>query len=224
MAKKKYYAVKVGKKPGIYLTWDECKLQIEGVSGEKHKGFQTLEEAEKYILQDDDMPETNSSTDNDDYNSKIDKAILDLKENEVIAFVDGSYDKEQEKSAFGAIIFSENNGRDVLYKAFTKNLSKEFIDLRNVSAELEAVKESINWALKYNKSKISIYYDYIGIELWAQKEWKAKNSITRNYVKFMQEKQSLLDIKFIKVPAHTGVKYNEEVDSIAKNALLKKRT
>lgn len=46
MAKKKYYAVKVGKKPGIYLTWDECKMQIEGVSGEKHKGFQTLEEAE----------------------------------------------------------------------------------------------------------------------------------------------------------------------------------
>lgn len=50
------------------------------------------------------MPETNDFTDNDDCNSKIDKAILDLKENEVIAFVDGSYDKEQEKSAFGAII------------------------------------------------------------------------------------------------------------------------
>lgn len=222
MAKKKFYAVKVGKIPGIYSTWDECQLQVDGVSGAKYQGFLTLEEAEKYILQDDDMPETNSSTDKDDYNSKIDKAILDLKENEVIAFVDGSYDEKQEKSAFGAIIFSENNGRNVLYKAFTKNLSKEFIDLRNVSAELEAVKESINWALKYNKSKISIYYDYKGIELWARKEWKANNSITSNYVKFMQEKQSLLDIKFIKVPAHTGIKYNEEVDSIAKNALLAK--
>lgn len=41
MAKKKYYAVKVGKKPGIYLTWDECKMQIEGVSGEKHKNRQS---------------------------------------------------------------------------------------------------------------------------------------------------------------------------------------
>ena len=58
-------------------------------------------------------------------------------------------------------------------KLFTKNLSKEFIDLRNVSAELEAVKESINWALKYNKSKNSIYYDYIGIELWAQKRMES---------------------------------------------------
>ena len=39
MAKKKYYAVKVGKKPGIYLTWDECKLQIEGYRVKNIKGF-----------------------------------------------------------------------------------------------------------------------------------------------------------------------------------------
>ena len=32
MAKKKYYAVQVGKIPGIYGTWDECKAQTEGGS------------------------------------------------------------------------------------------------------------------------------------------------------------------------------------------------
>ncbi|MFR1286910.1 MAG: viroplasmin family protein [Subdoligranulum sp.] len=37
MAKKKYYAVQVGRIPGIYGTWDECKAQTEGVSGAKHK-------------------------------------------------------------------------------------------------------------------------------------------------------------------------------------------
>ncbi|GKX30968.1 hypothetical protein SH1V18_34480 [Vallitalea longa] len=30
---KKHYAVKVGKVTGIYSTWDECKAQVEGVSG-----------------------------------------------------------------------------------------------------------------------------------------------------------------------------------------------
>lgn len=50
MAKKKFYAVKVGKIPGIYSTWDECQLQVDGVSGAKYQGFLTLEEAEKYIL------------------------------------------------------------------------------------------------------------------------------------------------------------------------------
>lgn len=30
--KKKYYAVKVGNKPGIYETWAECEIQVKGVS------------------------------------------------------------------------------------------------------------------------------------------------------------------------------------------------
>ena len=28
----KFYAVKEGKKPGIYHTWDECKEQVNGYS------------------------------------------------------------------------------------------------------------------------------------------------------------------------------------------------
>jgi viroplasmin and RNaseH domain-containing protein len=225
MAKKKYYAVQVGKIPGIYGTWDECKTQTEGVSGAKYKSFPSLEEAERY------MSETN--TDNldvedttvlskDILNSQVQKAIEALDKNEIIAFVDGSYDVTQEKSAFGAIIFSHDGNRDILYKAFTKELGKEFISLRNVAAELEAVKESINWALKYNKFKISIYYDYEGIEKWADGQWKATKAITKEYVRFIQEKRVLLQIEFVKVPAHEGVKFNEEVDAIAKNALLAK--
>lgn len=27
---KKYYAVRVGKVPGIYQTWDECKKNVHG--------------------------------------------------------------------------------------------------------------------------------------------------------------------------------------------------
>ena len=30
----KYYAVKNGRKPGIYSSWDECKKQVEKFKGE----------------------------------------------------------------------------------------------------------------------------------------------------------------------------------------------
>ena len=166
MAKKKYYAVQVGRIPGIYGTWDECKAQTEGVSGAKHKTFSSLEEAERYVRgANDDALDAESTTplSKDDLNSQVEKAVAALAENEIIAFVDGSYDVTQEKSAFGAIIFSHGGNRDILYKAFTKQLGEEFISLRNVAAELEAVKESINWAIQYDKSKISIYYDYYPI-------------------------------------------------------------
>lgn len=225
MAKKKYYAVQVGRIPGIYGTWDECKAQTEGVSGAKHKTFSSLEEAERYVRgANDDALDAESTTplSKDDLNSQVEKAVAALAENEIIAFVDGSYDVTQEKSAFGAIIFSHGSNRDILYKAFTKQLGEEFISLRNVAAELEAVKESINWAIQYGKSKISIYYDYEGIEKWADGQWKANKAITKEYVRFIQEKRALLQIEFTKVPAHSGVQFNEEVDAIAKNALLAK--
>lgn len=225
MAKKKYYAVQVGRIPGIYGTWDECKAQTEGVSGAKYKSFPSLEEAEEYMCganNDNLDAEGTTALSQDDLNSQVQKAIATLDKNEIIAFVDGSYDVTQEKSAFGAIIFSHDGNRDILYKAFTKELGEEFISLRNVAAELEAVKESINWALQYNKSKISIYYDYEGIEKWANGQWKATKAITKEYVRFIREKRVLLQIEFIKVSAHSGIQFNEEVDTIAKNALLAK--
>lgn len=46
---KKFYAIKIGKTPGIYTTWDEAKAQVDGYPGAKYKGFSTLAEAEEFL-------------------------------------------------------------------------------------------------------------------------------------------------------------------------------
>lgn len=226
MAKNKFYVVKVGKTVGIYSTWGECEEQIKGVSGAKYKSFATLKEAKIYIQESDiDSPADNRcgiKKSSEDMNILLESRISTLTDDEVIAFVDGSYDVAEEKSAFGAIIISCGGNKDTLYKAFTKKLDAEFISLRNVAAELEGVKEAVNWAVLYKKKKITIYYDYTGIEQWATGQWKANNIITKNYVSFINNKRKFIGISFVKVPAHSGIKLNEEVDSLAKNALLAK--
>ena len=226
MAKKNYYAVLVGRIPGIYSTWDQCKEQTDGFPGQKYQSFSTSEEAEQYIrgtIGDNSVIDQGVvAVSTQDMNAQVESRIANLAEDEVIAFVDGSYDVTEEKSAFGAIILSHSGNKDILYKAFTKQLGEEFISLRNVAAELEGVKEAINWAITYNKRKIAIYYDYEGIEKWATGQWKANKTITKDYARFTQEKRTLLEIEFIKVPAHSGIKFNEEVDAVAKNALLAK--
>ena len=45
----KFYAVRVGKKPGIYLTWDEAKVLVNGYPGAIYKSFKTREEAEEFM-------------------------------------------------------------------------------------------------------------------------------------------------------------------------------
>lgn len=49
IAMSKYYAVKVGKVPGIYMSWPECQAQTKGFSGAIFKSFPNREEAAKYI-------------------------------------------------------------------------------------------------------------------------------------------------------------------------------
>ncbi|MBE6269181.1 MAG: ribonuclease H family protein [Bacteroidaceae bacterium] len=47
MGKKRYYVVWKGLVPGVYDTWDECRIQIEGVKQALYKSFATLAEAER---------------------------------------------------------------------------------------------------------------------------------------------------------------------------------
>lgn len=139
-----------------------------------------------------------------------------------MGFVDGSYSPNEEKSGFGAILIDHKRVRTPLYKSFSKKINSDFLELRNVAAELEGVKESINWALAYKKNKITIYFDYEGIGKWANGSWKANNELTRNYVNFVNEKKKRISIDFVKVPAHSGIVYNEEADTLAKRSLHEK--
>lgn len=50
MAKKrKFYAVKKGRKAGLYLTWDAAKQQVDGFAGAVYKSFLTKAEAEEWM-------------------------------------------------------------------------------------------------------------------------------------------------------------------------------
>lgn len=47
MAKKKFYVVWQGLKPGVYASWEECLLQTKGVAGTIYKSFESEEEARR---------------------------------------------------------------------------------------------------------------------------------------------------------------------------------
>lgn len=50
---KKVYAVKKGRVPGIYETWEEAKPLVDGFPGAVYKGFPSLEEATAFLVSDD---------------------------------------------------------------------------------------------------------------------------------------------------------------------------
>ena len=51
MAKKNFYAVAVGKQPGIYKSWYEAEKQVSGFKGAIFRGFVGRKEAEAYMAE-----------------------------------------------------------------------------------------------------------------------------------------------------------------------------
>ncbi|BGP38011.1 hypothetical protein JCM10449v2_001938 [Rhodotorula kratochvilovae] len=44
-----FYAVRVGRKPGVYTSWDDCAAQVNGFQGARHKKFPTRSEAQAFV-------------------------------------------------------------------------------------------------------------------------------------------------------------------------------
>ncbi len=49
MAKKKWYAVRKGKVPGIYTEWPKAEAQVKGFPGARFKGFASEQEAQLWL-------------------------------------------------------------------------------------------------------------------------------------------------------------------------------
>jgi hypothetical protein len=47
---KLYYAVAIGRKPGVYQSWGECHPQVNGYSGNLYQSFDTFEEAYNFFI------------------------------------------------------------------------------------------------------------------------------------------------------------------------------
>jgi len=125
-------------------------------------------------------------------------------------YVDGSY---REKGLVGwAFVAVDANDNILAQKSGSKD--GDIIKIRNIGGELKAAIEGISWAAG---REAVILFDYQGIESWATGEWKAKNYFTRSYREFVAKHPN---ISFKKVEAHSGDRWNEYVDAMAKEKAL----
>lgn len=188
----KYYAVKQGKKIGIYKSWEECRKQVNGYSGAVYKSFKNKEEAMNFIKGE----EREESSEN-------------------YAYVDGSFLLEKFEFSFGAVIFHDGK----MFEFSEKFSDPELVTMRNVAGEIKGAEFVMKYCIENNIKDIDIYYDYMGIEKWCTGEWKANKPGTIDYKNFYNSIKDRLKVKFIKVKGHSGDKYNDLADKLAKGAL-----
>lgn len=205
MSPKKTYAVRRGRETGLFQTWADCQKQVIGFSGAEYKSFKTLKEAEEYISgASEEVVGENFVTDDGNQSAEV-----------VVAYVDGSYDVTRHQYGSGLVILWKGYKQEFSFKGDTPGLA----DMRNVAGEIVGAQRAMEFAVENNAKKVVIYYDYEGIEKWCTGAWKAKKEGTQMYVKAYEKLKKHIEIEFVKVRAHTGDKYNEEADILAKKAI-----
>jgi ribonuclease HI len=127
------------------------------------------------------------------------------------AYVDGSY--MNGFVGYGAVVLHQ--GQEI--KRFSGSVEHD-VELRQVVGELHATLQVIAWCEEHNITDIEIFYDYAGIEKWATGEWRANNTVTQHYQKAVRS--TPVKITWRKVKSHTGVRWNDLVDELAKHGAI----
>ena len=229
MSKNNFYAVRNGYTTGIFDTWAECKKQVDGFQNCEYKGFRTRQEAIDYLgeVPDNAPGKSSGRQPRKPLRPAISKQpegiktwqkthkLLTGERATAIAYVDGSYDARTNKFAYGVVIF--HDGREIYLNNSYHN--KELSTMRNVAGELMGAETAMRWCLEQGVSHLQLYYDYEGIEKWATGRWEANKPGTKAYRHFCNSISNRLIVEFKKVKGHSGDKYNDLADSLAKAAL-----
>lgn len=126
-------------------------------------------------------------------------------------YVDGSFSPGFPKAGWGFVVV---DGDTELARG--SGITAFDAESRNIDGEVMASFQAMKWLDAHDKNAV-ICHDYEGIARWAKGEWQAKSSIAQQYVRAIQP--YLHRVHFEKVAAHTGVKWNEVVDGLAKGAI-----
>ena len=197
---KKVYAVRKGRTTGLFMSWDDCKAQVDGFAGAEYRSFADPSEAMVYL--------------------GLAGGTESVSTEGVRAYVDGSFDSASGRFSCGVVMVttdSEGNSETTeLNAAFD---DAEAAQQRNVAGEIMGSKLAIDHCMANGIKTVEIYHDYEGIGAWADRRWKANNPLTQGYRDFVAEARKSMNITFVKVKAHAGNKYNELADKLAKKAL-----
>ncbi len=204
----KVYAVKKGRTTGIFGSWEECKAQVDGYTGAQYKSFSSASEAAVFLGWTSDATKPSLSE------NKEELEIVPKDDSHIIAYVDGSYNIATGEYGSGAILITSKGEVSLSEKGNDESLAS----MRNVAGEIKGAEAAMRYAFDNGYKSLTIYHDYEGISKWCQGLWKRNKEGTIAYKEMYDILSKEVNIDFVKVKGHSGDKYNDIADELAKKA------
>ncbi|MDH5429321.1 MAG: ribonuclease H family protein [Nitrospirota bacterium] len=198
----KFYGVRRGRTTGVFDSWDACRKQVYKFPDAEYKSFSTREEALAFASG--STPTLQQPTQRPEASSDSATEI----------WVDGSCFPQKDGSLrIGWGILIKQAGKEI-FRDKGNDIPLEAIAHRNVAGEILGILKSLKWCKAHGINKVTLYFDYQGLESWATGTWRAKLPFTQLYAQTV--KASGISIQWVKVKAHSGDPENDIVDQLAK--------
>ncbi len=210
MAKKKFYAIASGRKPGIYTSWPDAQAQVKGFPKARFKGFATREEAENWLRNPSTSPSGQKKIHHPQKEETCRKAEIEI-------YTDGGALGNPGPGGYGIVIIHSDRKKEICggYRLTTNNR----MELMGCIVALQE--------LKQKDAPITLYSDSSYVVNGINKGW-AKNWRKNGWIKSDKKpamNQDLwaelltltedLDIIFRWVKGHAGNPNNERCDQLA---------
>jgi len=200
----KFYAIRKGRRPGVYTTWPACEVQVKGFPGAVYKAFSTKAQAQAFMAE--SLPSSTSAPLADALPST----------DAIRIWVDGSCLENSKGSLHFGWAYVVLDGDQELHRASGHDVPAEAHPHRNVAGEIQAVLQALTWCRKRGISVATVHFDYQGLASWVEGSWKTRTAFTQAYAERVRAMG--MTLTWHKVQAHSGEKYNELVDQLAREA------
>ncbi|KAJ2964144.1 hypothetical protein NQZ79_g1000 [Umbelopsis isabellina] len=239
-----FYAVRTGRKPGIYKQWSECELQVKGFPNARYKKFMTEAEANAFISMGAKEPEANvgleaapgkarhtstgsfivdifpSSTSRQE-GIAIKKREQSPEEGTSVVYTDGASAGNGTAKAFAGVgvYFGPNDPRNVsepLEGKATNQRAEIMAVIRAIErCDDEHCKLEIRTDSMYTKKAVTTWR-----KNWLIKNWKTSTGEEVKNRDLFERLFDLIDkrpgeVQITHVPGHSGLAGNEMADRFA---------
>ena len=209
---KKFYAVKRGRKTGLYTVWAECAAQVKGLQGAVYKGFMTEEEARAWLGGADARTEQPRAA--------AEMAAPSAPDADYIIHTDGSCLRNPGGAGgWAAVIETAATGAVEEKSGGAPETTNNRMELTAALMALSAVPEGARVALYTDSQYLKNAFTKFWLPAWKKRGWKkADGEPVLNQDLWVQLDAAFAarQVQFHWVKGHAGNPRNERCDALAR--------
>lgn len=217
---KKVYAVRVGRKTGLFTSWAECKAQVDGFMGARYKGFMSAQEAMDWLNLDYVPPYGGSRA-----AAKEPEAAPPAGEADYVIYTDGSCLRNPDgPGGWACVVTEQATGKARELSGGEASTTNNRMELTAAIRALSAIPGGSRVALYTDSQYMKNGFTKHWLSGWKRNGWQtAKGTpvLNQDLWRELDAAFSRHQVEFHWVKGHVGVRANERCDELAKAEAMK---